>query len=175
MWVSESAVLGRRCKSKSCREIRLEGWATVRLSGSDVWGTGGCCFALKAVDFRRSKCVLGHSPQVAVRVAPEGLSCPYSVRVQMLTFFARVNLSTWAPGGGGGLYDGAKSPAALPSSRNRTSDLRMSTCFASTVLRSTSWAIEGHIRGRLGPSFLQKCQKPKGFSRFRVQHTLGWL
>ena len=57
MWVSESAVLGRRCKSKTCREIRLEGWATVRLSGSDVWGTGGCCFALKAVDFRRSKCV----------------------------------------------------------------------------------------------------------------------
>ena len=30
---------------------------TVPLSGSDGWGTRGCCFSLKAVDLRRSKCV----------------------------------------------------------------------------------------------------------------------
>ena len=75
------------------------------------------------------------------QVTPEGLCWLCPVRMKMILYCTGkgqfAGQRHQVPGGGG-IYDGAKASEALPSSRSRTSDLRMSTCSRPTVLRSTS-------------------------------------
>ena len=78
----------------------------------------------------------GHGPPpVAVRASPKGF--PASGGGERMLRCLRALGGAW-PRGGAVPFTRVQKRRASPSSRNRTSDLRMSTRVESTVLRSTS-------------------------------------
>ena len=132
-----------------------------------VEGPGVVVLRWKPWTWEEANAFLGDSPQVAVRVAPEGLSCPFSVRVRILTCFGRVNLRSWAAGGWRRLSRRRKITSCTsfePESNQRPKDVYM-LCIYSPPLYQLSYR-RAHTRLCCVLPFWRNVKSQKAFFFF---------